>query len=248
MASTSNREKGSERITKLPSELLHIIFNCLFVRHYPNKVLGGRTEAHDTPRGYANTEHAHPLDFVAATCRTLRSETNDWAIHFLVQHKDITRFTALPRKKKDHTFNMLRGRTGLLSWAERHCIFCGRNSSRSAILINGLRSCAACDKVQWPDKITKTDAREKFDLKDEHLLPQRPHGSALAVKLEAQFPNGLPRIHYGAYIQQGGTTVMFLKKDVEKLARLHHGDLEAHLAKVRRELCYSAYCTLADLK
>ncbi|EME40553.1 hypothetical protein DOTSEDRAFT_157328 [Dothistroma septosporum NZE10] len=174
---------------------------------------------------------AHPLDAVAATCRKLRSEVNDRAISFLVQHKEITRFAALPKKKRDHTFNMLRGRRGLLSWAEKHCIFCGRKSDRSAILINGLRCCAKCDKAQWPGKITKTDAKEKFDLRDEHLLPHCPRGSSLAVQLEARFPNGVPRIHYGAYIQQGGVTVMFLKKDVDRLVQLHHGDLEAHLAK-----------------
>lgn len=235
MAGQLQHESGREHITRLPSELLHIIFNYLFVRHYPNKVLGGRTEAHDVPKAYATARYSHPLDFVAATCRTLRSEANDWGIHFLVQHKDVTRFTS-PKRKKDHTFNMLRGRTGLLSWAERHCIFCGRTSARSAILINGLRCCAKCDKAQWPDKITKTDARENFDLRDEHLLPHRPHGTVLADKIEAKFPDGLPRIHYGAYIQQGGVTVMFLKKDVERLARLYHGDLEAHLAKVGRKI------------
>ena len=95
--------------------------------------------------------------------------------------------------------------------------------------MNGLRCCKTCDREHWPDKITKTEARMHYDLKDEHLLPESVV-SPTSAKLLHEYP-GLPRVRYGTYITSNVPTTMFLRKDVEALAKLAHGDLKAHLAK-----------------
>lgn len=173
--------------------------------------------------------NTHPLDFLSATCKALRDEVNEWALHFLAQHRAITKYKPYKTSRIQQRRDFLRGRHGLLTWAEKHCVFCGNKSSRSAILMNGLHCCAKCDKEQWPDKITKTEARMKYDLKDEHLLPSATL-SPTAVKMLRDHP-GLPKVRYGTYITSNVPTTMFLRKDVETLAKLAHGDLKAHLAK-----------------
>lgn len=56
------------------------------------------------------------------------------------------------------------------------------------------------------------------------------------VEVEARFRHGIPRIHYGTYDAMGVTAKAFLRKDVEWLARLYHGDLEAHLGERKARL------------
>lgn len=139
------------------------------------------------------------------------------------------RYKPLKNKSRQQQRDFLRSRNGLLNWAEKHCVFCGNKSSRSAILMNGLRCCTKCDREQWPDKITKTEARSRYDLKDEHLLPSSLN-SPTAAKLLQKHP-GLPKVRYGTYISSNVPTTMFLRKDVEALAKLAHGDLKEHLAR-----------------
>lgn len=73
----------------------------------------------------------------------------------------------------------------------------------------------------------------KYDLKDEHLLPSSLN-SPTSVKLLSEYP-GLPKVRYGTYIVSNVPTTMFLRKDVEALAKLAHGDLREHLAKKQAE-------------
>ena len=46
---------------------------------------------------------------------------------------------------------------------------------------------------------------------------------------------GLPTLKYGTLMTAGVPTTLFLSKEVEALARVVHGDLEAHLAKRKVE-------------
>lgn len=148
----------------------------------------------------------------------------------MTKHGDITKYKSLKTAKFQARRNFLRGRGGLLTWSEKNCVFCGKKSSRSAILMNGLRCCAPCDKEQWPEKITKSEAKKQYDLKDHHLLPAKDFAPALA-KLLAKHPGGLPKLRYGTYISSNVATTMFLRKDVEALAKFAHGDLKEHLDK-----------------
>lgn len=216
-----------DRLTALPSELQHIIISYLFPTHDPRNAF----ELGLLDLGTVLSTF-HPLDCLAATCRTLRANIMDWALHELTQHRNVTKYKELKTAKLQAQRNFLRGKSGggLLTWAEKHCVFCGKKSSRSAILMNGLRCCTSCDKEQWPNKITKTDAKRIFDLKDHHLLPNEHHSPGV-VKLLANHPGGLPRLRYGTYMSSNVPTTMFLRKDVEALAEFAHGDLKAHLAK-----------------
>lgn len=270
------RARGRDHLTQLPAELLHLIFSYLLPTHAPDRA------AFD-PKQEKSCSHA--LDKVAATSKMLRAEVNEWAQHFLLSHKDITKFEP-PKSttKKTGTTNYLRGRKGMLTWCSTHCIFCGKKSARSAILANGFRCCAACDKAQWyvdvppngavtrchslhlihsscslrplpirlialtfphplcplhfgsmtdirisREKITLTDAKKMYGLKEENLLPDQHVNSPTSRKLMAQL--GLPRARYGVYICQGARATMFLIKDVKQLAALVHGELESYMAK-----------------
>lgn len=218
-----------DHLTTLPSELLHIIIGYLFPSHEPE--LDRQLEEISRPDSKQDNKQAsYSLDFLAATCRTLRAEVNTWARVFLTQHGDITKYKPFKTAKLQSQRNFLRGRGGLLTWAGKHCVFCGKASNRHAILMNGLCCCSVCDKNQWPDKITKTDAKNRYDLKDHHLLPHHHSAGKLLVKHP-----GLPKVRYGIYISSNVETTMFLKKDVEALAELAHGDLKAHLEKRQTE-------------
>lgn len=199
-------------LSLLPPELLHLIFDHLLPTHQPDLAFED---------GAQRLNVIHPLDRLALTSHFIRDQVNDWARHWLQSHPSITKYKDLKTPKLQDKRDFLRGRsTGLLRWAERHCVFCGKGSARSAILANGLRCCGKCDKQQWPDKITKTKAKEEYDLKDYHLLPhQHP---AIAV-------GGLPRIRYGMYFSSNIQTTMFLREDVRRLAGVVHGDVNQHM-------------------
>ncbi|CZT24986.1 uncharacterized protein RCC_10715 [Ramularia collo-cygni] len=220
----NNKSTARERdhLTQLPSELLHSIFSYLLPRHSPERSIFD-------PKNEKKNPCSHELDKVAATNKVLRSEVNEWAMHFLLSHKSITKFQA-PKSatKKDRTTNYLRGRKGLLTWCSSHCVFCGKKSARSAILVNGFRCCMACDKAQW-EKITLTDAMTIYGLREQVLLPEKHVNCHNSRKLLAQI--GFPRVRYGVYTCQGGKACMFLLEDVKQLATLIHGELEIYMAK-----------------
>ncbi|TKA61579.1 hypothetical protein B0A55_11619 [Friedmanniomyces simplex] len=155
-------------------------------------------------------------------------------LHWLKCHAAITGY------KKSYDTQQgrrhLTGKQGLLFWVKRRCVFCGKQTQRSAILANGLRCCMSCDKEQWPEKITKTKAKEEFDLRDHHLLPRHhllhlPH--ATVPKLGT--PSGITKPRYGTFRVANVMTTMFLLSDVRRLAEKIHGDLDTHLKRRKLE-------------
>ncbi|KAK4494602.1 hypothetical protein PRZ48_013958 [Zasmidium cellare] len=221
-----------DQLTKLPSEILHMIFDYLFCQHKPDKAFDNLnpTNSDDILTATCN----HDLDYVSATSRILRAEVNEWAIHWLTTHESITNFKLPKTTNKSRTFNMLRSRKGLLTWAKNHCIFCGRSSVRRAIMMNGFKCCSKCDAKEWPDKLTKTTAQKQYGLKEHHLFP-RLRDSTTKDRIVPKSP--LPKIRYGTYTCAGGVaTTNFLRKDVEKLATALHGDLDAYFEKRKANL------------
>lgn len=247
---TTNEHRKRDHLTQLPAELLHVIFSFLLPTHIPDRAVFDSKKEKPC---------SHELDKVAATSKLLRSEVNEWALHFMIAHKTITKFE-VPKSvtKRDRTANRLRGRKGLLTWCSTHCVFCGKKSARSAILVNGFRCCAACDKAQWyvssrmimtliisslfifdptcdfkltpyREKITLTDAKRIYGLREENLLPNQHVNSETSRKLLAQL--GVPQARYGVYTCQGARATMFLLEDVKQLAALVHGELESYMAK-----------------
>ena len=218
-----------DHLNSLPPELVHMIISYLFPTHKPDIAF----EDHRDNTHLLKSQQ--PLEFLAATCRTLRAEVNDWAETFLRQHQDITRYQAsVARTKGAPRQNWLRGRGGLLWWSERNCVFCRKATKKTAIFMNALHCCQQCDDVHWPKKITKTAAIQEFHLTGHHLLPHRER-TPIPAKLRMKGLGGLPTLKYGTLMTAGVPTTLFLSKEVEALARVVHGDLEAHLAKRKVE-------------
>ncbi|KXL43569.1 hypothetical protein M433DRAFT_3557 [Acidomyces richmondensis BFW] len=207
-----------DHFTKLPSELLHLVFDYVFPTHEPDKAF--YTSARFSERKSGRVPH--PLECLAVTCKRMQAEVHSWAKHWLKAHSDITHYKDYKTKAQEKR-NYLRGKGGLLAWGEKHCIFCGKSSVRSAILVNGFRCCAKCDFEQWPDKITKTAAITQYRLKPHQLLPNT-HPSMIGKQPSKCFP----QIRYGTYVSNCTTATMFLRADVEKLAKLVHGDFESY--------------------
>lgn len=204
---------ATDHFTSLPPEVTQSIASYLYATHTPDK-------AHNNHTNHCaiNTD----LINFALTSKILYQQTNDWAHHFLHQHRAITKYKDF---KTPHAASRQRPLSGLLKWSSKTCVFCGKKSTRSAILMNGLSCCRTCDHEQWSEKITKTAAIKKYDLKEYQLLPNHH-----AKKSSASHP-GLPPLRYGTYWSAGVLTTMFLESDVEALAHLIHGDLKAHLEK-----------------
>lgn len=204
----------ADHFTPIPPEVIQSIASYLYATHVPDKA-------------YHTTSNPPTISIdllnLASTSKILHHQTNAWARHFLHQHRSITKYkdykTALAASRQ-------RPLRELLQWSSKTCVFCGKKSTRSAILMNGLRCCRTCDREQWPEKITKTDALKKYSLKEHQLLPGQHH----AKKLLTLFP-GLPILRYGTYFSAGVLTTMFLREDVEAFAELAHGDLRGHLQK-----------------
>lgn len=212
-----------DNLSVLPSELLHMIVAYLFPTHNPDKA----SEEVSRRNGFH-----HDLDHLAATSRTVRGEVMYWAESFLRQHKSITKHKTPSAKPRSRQRNWLRGRGGLVTWSERYCVFCGKSSARSAIFMNAFRCCRDCDEIQWPDKMTKTNAKDEYHLMDHHVLPHQQR-TPISAKMLAKHPGGAPKLRYGTNWSVGVLTTFFLRKDVERLARYVHGDLETHLARRR---------------
>ncbi|RMX95290.1 hypothetical protein D0867_13553, partial [Hortaea werneckii] len=137
-----------DHLTSLPPELIHLICDYLFPEHYPDIAF------HPDHNNY-HSHKPHILENLAATCPTLHSTINTWALHFLRQHSQITKYRDLANPQNQETRNFLRAPPkpfsnkdqnttnnpsskkpplSLLPWKDRHCIFCGKPSQRHAIL------------------------------------------------------------------------------------------------------------------
>jgi hypothetical protein len=208
-----------DHFTPIPSEVIQSIASYLYATHAPDKAYNTTTTSKTSKPTYSTD-----LVALALTSKTLFHHTNAWAHHFLHSHRSITKYkdykTALAASRQKLPLRTL------LQWSSKTCVFCGKKSSRSAILMNGLRCCRLCDRAEWPEKITKTDAIKNFALKEHQLLPSQHH----AKKLLTLHP-GLPMLRYGTYFSAGVLTTMFLRADVEAFAELAHGDLKVHLKK-----------------
>lgn len=212
--SSHGHDRARDHFTPLPPEVTQQIASYLFATHLPDKAY--------TPNPSAATISTDLLS-LASTSKTLHQHTNNWAHHFLHQYRAVTKYKDYKTAQAAARQRPLRE---LLQWSSKNCAFCGKKSSRSAILMNGLRCCRTCDREQWPEKITKTEAIKKYNLKEHQLLPSQHH----AKKLLTLHP-GLPMLRYGTYFSAGVLTTMFLKDDVEAFAELAHGDLKGHLKK-----------------
>jgi hypothetical protein len=214
LTNSHDHDHMRDHFTPLPPEVTQLIASYLYASHIPDKAY--------YPNPSAATISSDLLN-LASTSKTLHQQTNNWAHHFLHQHRAVTKYKDYKTAQAAARQRPLRE---LLQWSSKNCVFCGKKSSRSAILMNGLRCCRTCDREQWSEKITKTEAIKKYNLKEHQLLPSQHH----AKKLLTLHP-GLSMLRYGTYFSAGVLTTMFLKDDVEAFAELAHGDLKGHLKK-----------------
>ncbi|GAB7352465.1 hypothetical protein MBLNU459_g2873t1 [Dothideomycetes sp. NU459] len=206
--------QATNRLDSLPIELLHQICSYLFLKH-------------DPMRGYRSGDlrYDDPMIHLAACNRTLLGAVESFSRTLLTQWQPITNFKGSMVKDPDGNVT----HRGLLyAWKRRHCVFCGKSSMRKAVLCTGLGCCAKCDKAQWPDKLTKTNAKKEYHLTDEQLLPEQARIRIRHGMTETQ--PSLPAIRFGTYKVDGTVATMFLRADVERLAAAVHGDFQAHMA------------------
>ncbi|KAK0274437.1 hypothetical protein LTR35_011591 [Friedmanniomyces endolithicus] len=214
-----------DRINTLPVELQRVIFGYLLPSHRPDQGL--------QPELLISKKPPHALYQLAATCRSLDQQLQSWAQHWLKSHAAITKYKQSRDTQPGRRF--LTGKHGLLFWIKRRCVFCGKQTHRSAILANGLRCCIVCDQEQWPDKITKTKAKEEYNLRDHHLLPRYYHHPSYAKLAKLGITSGIIEPRYGTCQVANVMTTMFLLSDVQRLAEAIHGNFEMHLARRKRE-------------
>ncbi|EMC91665.1 hypothetical protein BAUCODRAFT_79033 [Baudoinia panamericana UAMH 10762] len=207
--------ESKDYLTALPAELLYSIFDYLVPSHQPDNAFHP---------GIPKPQPLHELGKLLYVSQSLHSHVNSWAEHFHRAHQSTMRLRltkTINARQKRFYFHKVQ------KWASRHCIFCGKTSRRSAILASSLKCCAKCDKQRWPEKITKTDAKAEFDLRNHQLQPH----------LHPRFAhiNGLPRVRYGTYFTSNIATTMFVRSDVKRLAEFIHGDLVTHKQRKKAE-------------
>ncbi|KAK5713783.1 hypothetical protein LTR17_017467 [Elasticomyces elasticus] len=211
-----------DHLTALPTELQHQIFDLLLPSHEPDiAYLPG-----------IRRDRLHPIYQVASTCRSLRDQVDSWSHHWLKSHTAITRYRDNQTTSAGRKILVRKaGLRGVLQFVKSKCVFCGMITKHSAVFANGLRCCVKCDKQQWPDKITRTAAKEKFGLKDNQLLPARHpavhHNHPQSTLAMSKSPFQKPR--YGTCVIANVQTTMFLETDVHRLAQqVYGGHLELY--------------------
>lgn len=198
-----------DHLSTLPIEITHMICDYLLPDHNPYAYSSSDIE---TPHPSNN-----PILQLSRTNRTLQASAQSWAFSFLNKHASITGYKPMIDGKKQRERKFLCMQRGtVFSWLQNHCVFCGKISARVAIMMNGFRCCMACDREQWPDKITRSEAKANFGLKDRHL----------PLSVDEERSSGWPMLRYGRYVSFGTLTTMYMKADVKKLAERVHGDLE----------------------
>lgn len=204
--STDPPTHARDHLTTLPHEIIQNIASCLYASHIPDR------ELHQIDAHYAGIPYKQPdtrdLANLSRTSKLLYQQTNAWAHLFLHTHRDITKYRIFKTPKA--AAKQQPALQKLLRWSVKHCVFCGKTSQREAILMNGLHCCRECDRAQWPDKMTDTQARKEFGLTKHHDVVLRGSTTMLGQRK-------VPRVklRYGTYMCMGVCTMMYLRKDVE---------------------------------
>lgn len=207
---------GHDQFNGLATELKHQIFSYVHTSHFPDKAKFENWGRYKAPRP--------DLLSLALVSKPMYAEVSSWAHGFMLKHTTITKYRERKTAKAAAKQNPL---NKFIHWSKHKCAFCGKTTVRTAILMNGLKCCTDCDRKQWPDKISKTDAKKKYHLSEEMLIPPLTRYGGRSTK-------GFKRPTYGTYFCQGTLTTMFDEADVRRFAELAHGgssNLEADMEK-----------------
>jgi hypothetical protein len=204
--STNPPTHARDHLTILPPEIIQNISSCLYASHIPDRELH-QIDAHYSGIPYKQS-HTRDLANLSRTSKLLYQQTNAWAHLFLHSHRDITKYRIF--KTPNAAAKQQPALQKLLQWSVRHCVFCGKTSQREAILMNGLHCCRGCDREQWPDKITETQASKEFVLTKHRDVVLQGSSTVLGQRQAQRL-----KLRYGTYFCMGVCTTMYLRKDVE---------------------------------
>jgi hypothetical protein len=195
-----------DHLTPLPHEIIQNISSWLYAAHIPDRELH-RIDGHYSGIPYKQS-HTRDLANLSRTSKLLYQQTNAWAHLFLHSHRDITKYRIFKTPKA--AAKQQAALQKLLQWSVRHCVFCGKTSQREAILMNGLHCCRRCDREQWPDKITETQASKELGLTKHRDVVLRNSTTVVGQRQAQRL-----KLRYGTYFCMGVCTTMYLRKDVE---------------------------------
>ncbi|KAG8628468.1 hypothetical protein KVT40_004341 [Elsinoe batatas] len=179
----------ADPLTALPMELLHNVLDYLLPSHNQR---------------FSPLAPGTPLLNLTLTSHALQSAVNAYSHLLLLRWTHIKAYRPLKTASLEAKRNSF---STLLRLTRTYCVFCGKKSSRKATLMNGLGCCATCDKKEWPDKVTRSDAKKKHGLKDKHLF-----------MWGEDRPLEWPVVRYGSYVVMGSDCILLEKKGVERLA------------------------------
>ncbi|KAF8539011.1 hypothetical protein BDD12DRAFT_805690 [Trichophaea hybrida] len=160
----------------------------------------------DLPR--PELRSAHPYLALSNVSKGLYSIVESYCTHRLTRLR-----TCFPTTAPKLAARPKNSRRKYLQHTASRCRFCNRTTTAYSKLYTFIPCCAACDKREWPEKITLTKAKQKYGLKEEQLTSA---------------------CHYGAYYCHNVYTRMFNEPEVRKLAERVHGDLDAYF-RVKEE-------------
>lgn len=110
---------------------------------------------------YAETRNSsHPYLALSAVCKNLNGLVETYSSHILTTRL-VNKSVPVPSAKPTARQRLLRH-----VWC--HCEFCGKKTTRRATMANFLACCKACDKQEWDEKITMTDAMKRSSSSSVH--------------------------------------------------------------------------------
>lgn len=247
-------------ISPLPTEILHTVFSYLILDHDPER--GIKVEANPT-KTYAFKEQPHVLLSLATMSKHFRANIESFSCYHLTMHQDTYKYfkTTATIDKERRRSSRLAGkprndprvyRLELVKHLQAHCWECGWWCTRRATMANGVACCRKCEDQVFPAVMVSaccssstfatflteyqnlSKALSDYDLRDYMLIKTRVPGPRAK---RTDFPD-IPyaTVHTGLGYGMGMTvSYKFYRKDVQMIARLFHGDVDAHMATKREE-------------
>ncbi|KAF2460890.1 hypothetical protein BDY21DRAFT_333738 [Lineolata rhizophorae] len=204
---------GRNCLDTLPAEVSDNILSYLIG---PYVAVGKSRSAKDIYR-------THPFNNLAATCKSLRTSVESYCQHIL--HRYMGHVRGLPpkdaRRKRDLSYRMM-----WIKLVRGRCIFCRKGTQMGALFYPEISCCRACDRKEYPNKITLTDAKSACNLSTDQLTAK-----ALVVEGHRFFRPRFCRANLN-----GVFTTLFFRDEVEKLSGEMDKLFPRRILKARKRL------------
>jgi hypothetical protein len=142
-----------ETLETLPMELQHMIFSYLIrpLSSYPGDGMPRTRYEHSSLLRSTRDKDAlkmHPYLNLAASSRQLRDTVEAFCHSLLVQHHSSTDKSVSQRKKVKKPYRAI-----WLQKCYKHCLFCGKSSTRRAVFNMLMWCCLKCDNLHYGKRI-----------------------------------------------------------------------------------------------